>query len=302
MHPTSLARGTVAALCLALAGCGVIGRDSPERYGLYADDDGDLVRLDGDEAWERATWSDRSDLDPDVTFVVYAPGVSKGAMLNASVRLQHVAAVRHSVGPSPGMVEASQTRQWASADHRDLDVPVDFGPYEETMDAITVIPRRPLDPGLYSLQVETTSGLRTARIGIDWGRVDKVAYAARYCVDRYRTTEDTVYLPCRDDAPGAGLDLTLDRPIQQQLAGATVMVVRGQVRNQTAEQRPVPQLVGQLRAADGTVLKEWPIVPPTPLVAPNDSVAFRSTVDQLPQGVSSVHVNFVKPTTTAAAR
>ncbi|MGE0255820.1 MAG: hypothetical protein AB7N54_16950 [Alphaproteobacteria bacterium] len=303
MKLTTLLRGTAAAtLCIAVAACGSVGDDTPARYGLYADDDGDLVRLDGDEAWERATWSDRSDLEPDVTFVVYSPGLSRGGMMGSSVRLQRVASVRRTIGPKPGIVEASQTTQWYPADDAALDVPVDFGPYDDVADAISVIPRRPLEPGLYSLQVETTAGKRTARVGIGWSRVDRLAYAERYCVDRYRTDSDTIYLPCRDEAPGAGLDLALDRPVQEKIAGATVMVVRGEVRNPTPEQRPVPQLVAQLRATDGTVLKEWLIVPPTPILAPNESVAFRSTVDQPPTGVTTVHVNFARQTNTAAAR
>ena len=161
------------------------GGPLPETYGLYAAQGGQIGRLNGDQSFEVSTWAHRSVLHPDVTFIVYDRRLADPSIaLDQAITLERVAHVRNEVSSAGAAVPATADN-WVATDLPKFAIPVDFQPVPTAMQMVRVVPSRPLEPGLYSLQLRAGNTVVSGRFGVKWDKVDKTAYMATYCVDRY---------------------------------------------------------------------------------------------------------------------
>ena len=191
----------VGALAAALSACGsskssnetaqveVQSDDSdaelPARYGLYALEQGQLGRLDGEKSFQVETWQSRSGLGPDVRFIVFDRALSDRSLrLADALKLRRVSHVRNDVAAS-GTAAPLQKDVWVVADLPPFAVPIDFRPIHGSPEMVEVIPSRPLPPGLYSLQFRQGNSAIAGRFGVQWTTIDKGQYASANCVDRY---------------------------------------------------------------------------------------------------------------------
>lgn len=159
--------------------------DLPARYGLYALQDGQLGRLDGEKSFQVETWESRSSLGPDVRFIVFDRALSDRSLrLGDAIKLRRVSHVRNDVGAS-GAATPLQKDVWVVADLPEFAVAVDFRPIHGSPEMVEVIPFRPLPPGLYSLQFRQGDSAIAGRFGVQWTKIDKAQYASANCVDRY---------------------------------------------------------------------------------------------------------------------
>lgn len=157
----------------------------PARYGLYALQDGQLGRLDGEKSFQVETWESRSSLGPDVRFIVFDRALSDRSLrLGDAIKLKRVSHVRNDVGAS-GAATPLQKDVWVVADLPEFAVAVDFRPMHGSPEMVEVIPSRPLPPGLYSLQFRQGDSAIAGRFGVQWTNIDKTKYASANCVDRY---------------------------------------------------------------------------------------------------------------------
>src|SRR5262245_36253522 len=73
----------------------------PARYGLYALQEGQLGRLDGENSFQVETWESRSSLGPDVRFIVFDRALSDRSMrLADAIKLRRVSHIRNDVAAS----------------------------------------------------------------------------------------------------------------------------------------------------------------------------------------------------------
>src|SRR5919108_4495637 len=76
----------------------------PSKYGLYAVQDGQLGRLDGERSFQVETWESRSTLQPGVQLIVFDRALDdRSARLQNAIGLRRVAHVRNDV-PTTGAV------------------------------------------------------------------------------------------------------------------------------------------------------------------------------------------------------
>jgi len=159
--------------------------DLPARYGLYALQDGQLGRLDGEKSFQVETWESRSSLGSDVRFIVFDRALSDRSLrLGDAIKLRRVSHVRNDVAAS-GAATPLQKDVWVVADLPEFAVAVDFRPIHGSPEMVEVIPFRPLPPGLYSLQFRQGDSAIAGRFGVQWTKIDKTQYASANCVDRY---------------------------------------------------------------------------------------------------------------------
>jgi hypothetical protein len=157
----------------------------PARYGLYALEEGQLGRLDGEKTFQVETWQSRSSLSPDVRFIVFDRALSDRSLrLGDAIKLRRVSHVRSDVAAS-GAATPLQKDVWVVADLPPFAVPIDFRPIHGSPEMVEVIPSRPLPPGLYSLQFRQGDSAIAGRFGVQWTNIDKGQYASANCVDRY---------------------------------------------------------------------------------------------------------------------
>jgi hypothetical protein len=201
----------------------------PQYYGLYAVDQGAVVRLDGNPDWERRTWSVRQDMAPNVRFLVFSRRLATTEQpLDQSITLARVARVRNEQTPA-GPV-------WASPNLPGYGVTLEFQPVPDHPDMIIAQPESPLSPGLYSLHL-LGGAPRNSRFGVAWSSVQESQYAAEYCVERYAGG----YRPCSSAGGGAtaGTTAAAGGPV----AAATRFVVRGLHSARGTENGSTPILV-----------------------------------------------------------
>jgi predicted Zn finger-like uncharacterized protein len=89
---------------------------------------------------------------------------------------------------------------------------------------------------------------------------------------------------------GTPLEITVGAERHALAGGGTLLIVSGRIRNNTGQTHAVPRLEGQLRDAQGRVLRTFSIAEPAGELAPNQSVTFNSTETDVPAGVTSVNV------------
>ena len=113
----------ISGLAMVLAGCA--GFDGiPREAGLYAIEDGDPVRLDGDPEWERETWEQRANLPPQVSFLVRTDDLATAPdTLQQHIQVHKVGWVRSEITQA-GNIQPITGSQWANARIEELQVPV----------------------------------------------------------------------------------------------------------------------------------------------------------------------------------
>jgi len=176
----------------------------PQVYGLYAFDNGKVQRLDGNEAWERESWSMRSDFSPAVRFIVFDRGLSNTLTTSTAggPQLASVAAVRNEVKWSTGAVQPlAKKYEWVVPGLASLQTPVVIRPVPDHPDMFFVDPGRPLAPGLYELAMPRNGAPLKARVGVEWSRTNRDDYAQTHCVDRVVGSQVS-YAECGTAASG----------------------------------------------------------------------------------------------------
>jgi hypothetical protein len=299
------------------------GGTLPDRYGLYAVQGDQIDRLDGDQSFELSTWGHRSALAPDVTFIVYDRRLADPSIaLDQAIELERVPHVRNEVS-STGAAAPATANNWVASDLPKFAVPVDFQPVPSALQMVRVIPSRPLEPGLYSLQLRTGSGVLSGRFGVKWDKVDKVAYMATYCVDRYAgaaapyrvcgeavpaaqlpptlTTQPLAAAPppalaaapqAAPAAPGATLQVRNVQAVRRNDGGMTTLLVQGDVVNASQAPQNVPQLIASLRDQRGTEVKHWVFTAEVSRLMPGGTTGFRTEVLDSSTGPTQVSIAF----------
>jgi hypothetical protein len=157
----------------------------PSKYGLYAVQDGQLGRIDGERSFQVETWESRSSLQPGVQFIVFDRALDdRSVRLQNAIKLRRLAHVRNEVAAT-GVAMPTGKDIWVVADLPDLIVPLDFAPVPGRGEMIRAIPSRGLEPGLYALEFRQGESAVSGRFGVGWTDIDKNAYIAANCVDRY---------------------------------------------------------------------------------------------------------------------
>jgi hypothetical protein len=165
----------------------------PDEPGIYSFTTKDnLQRLDGDREWEAETWPERSNMSPNVHFVINEPALA-GRSAGNSVELWRVAWVRSEINTQNQAMPVDGS-QWAVAPIAPFAVPFRYESPPGQTDIVHIVPTVPLEPGLYTLRI-INPGARQARVGVAWNNVDQRQYAAANCVDRY-AAEGSVYRTC----------------------------------------------------------------------------------------------------------
>lgn len=184
----------------ALAACGgpeftANGRElpTPDDPGIYLlTAGGELQRIDGDPEWERRTWDQRSNLAPDVEFIIYDDTIA-GAGTEVA-RLSRVAWLRSELTRT-GQAAPPQGSQWVVTGLDTFSEPLAGIRHPNEGGVVYLRPAdHALSPGLYELAL-TTGSNRNARIGVEWRSQDKRSYSAANCVDRMLWV-DGGYQPC----------------------------------------------------------------------------------------------------------
>ena len=320
-----------------LAACGgpeftANGRElpTPDDPGIYLlTSGGELQRIDGDPEWERRTWDQRSDLAPDVEFIVFDHSIAGAGPKVA--RLSRVAWLRSELTRT-GQAAPPQGSQWVVTGLDAFTEPLVGVRHPEHEEVVYLRPAdHALNPGLYELEI-TTGSRRNARIGVHWSSEDRRAYSAANCVDRMLWT-DGGYQPC--DFRGVGDDRTaahsqpgyaqsgygqpeysqqgyaqpvlsnqpdpqvaaaptpltieLDKPIKE--AGS--LTIRGRVVNATGSRQVVPQLKGTIVDASGRAVDSWYFAAPGgPTLEPFAATEFVTRRPAV-EGASRLDVDFV---------
>jgi len=281
------------------------GPELPDEPGFYALMDGkdDYQRLDGNQEWEVATWPQRSDMRPYVQFVIYDPALGRDlAPLASKVNIQQVAWVRSEIDQT-GPIKPASGSKWVLANLDGFKVPITVRPIEGRQDAVHIVPNKPLDPGLYSIQLRAANVAQNARIGVQWNTVDQEKYSSGHCVDRYLGAT-SYYRSCADQVEvmkqiqSDGLRVYLVDPESKTINGEPTLVVKGVVINTADKHRSVPSLEASIANGSGAILKHWIFEAEKRELAPGQSVSFRTEMPRPPQQTSKVTVRFAS---TAAA-
>lgn len=294
---TSLRWMALTVLASALTGCAAIfGPSYPDDPGLYAvKTDGKFQRLDGDAEWERKTWLERSNLEPDVRFIVVNPSLTDDtAPLANKIRLVKVGWLRSEIG-SGGKIGPVEGTTWVAPEIEGFEVPLGYGHIDRRPDLVEAVPyQHTLEPGLYSLQLQTGAVNASARLGVDWANVDRKQYAVANCIDRY-LEEQITYRPCSEQKVAMlpeGLQIHLVEPEKQVVDGKPTLVIKGVILNVSDGPRRVPMLQGRLRDEAGQTLHTWQFPPPVDEVSPGTSTSFRTVVSDVPNATANVFVSF----------
>jgi hypothetical protein len=294
----------VLVLVAGLSGCSWLGfgrqeqNPVPRKPGLYALYEGDLQRLDGDRDWEMKTWDERSNLSPEVEFVIRHPQLPASRdELERAIHLSRAAWVRSEIS-AEGDILPVDGNQWVAADVDEQRVPVTLEPYVDHSEVVRIVPDPKLQGGLYSLQLRTADAQLSARAGVGWAAVDKRVYSAANCVDHY--LGDAIrYRPCAQQEHAFAskwLQVHLVEPeVREITSRQKQLIVSGVVINTSRRPRRVPTLEAQLRSSRGEVIERWQFEAATAELQPGASARFRSSLPDPPAGVSNVHVTFAAP-------
>jgi hypothetical protein len=290
-------------LCLSLLGltaCGGAGVQQtfpiPEDPGLYAwKTNGELQRIDGPQDWEVKTWSSRSDLDPGTRFIAYDPAAKNAAGMTATdFSLWRVSWLRSEIG-ADGAAGPRQGSEWVTARLEPFAVQLEERVSRVDPGAVLITPAQPLEPGLYSFQIDSPQGAKVARLGIDWSSVDRRNYSARNCVDAYAGQQESYHL-CSAQGEALnqlaldGLEITLVDPLRV----GDSLVIQGVVVNTAQQAREVPALEATLRDAQGGVLKRWVFNPGQSRLEPGERLKFKTNAPPTMLNASKVQVSFAK--------
>jgi len=294
----SAVRGVASAVLAGVLGAcvNIFGAPVPDDPGLYAvQGDGKYMKLNGDPKWERETWAKRADLSRGVRFILVHPSLADhSSPAEAKVRLLRVGWVRSEIAAG-GEIGPIRGPQWVAPRIEGFDRPLRFTHVDGEPRAIGAAPQGGrLEPGLYSLHLDTGRAELTARFGVGWPGVDRKQYAAANCLDRY-VDGDVPYRPCSDQqlaTLGQGLRVYLVPPDRQRTGGEAVLVLKGVIVNVSDRPRPVPMLEAGLRDRNGQILHRWRFAPPVERLSPGESASFRAVTREMPRETANAFVNF----------
>jgi tetratricopeptide (TPR) repeat protein len=139
---------------------------TPEYYGVYARNAGRLVRLEQD-----VKQVNRFDFSPDVTFVIYDKWVSQavGLPMDQAVRISRMFFIRNHIptapleGPNPRSPGPAKPVNAWGAEKFQGPLPVLIKPLAGKAEAIEVMPKDTLPPGVYLLRTLSSQFIFTVR-------------------------------------------------------------------------------------------------------------------------------------------
>ena len=235
----------------------------PQYYGLYAVDQGGLVRIGGSAGLELQNWSSQQDLGPDTTFIVYSRDLAAAnEPLEQEVVLDRVAKVRDERTPDGSVIPTPDA--WAAPDLPGYSVPLQYAPVQDHPDMIIAAPVSPLTPGLYSLKLRGTDAWNS-RFGVAWSSVPAEQYASQYCVEQLPSG----YQPCSaagatGAAAGGGTDAGVGfavRALHSSVThdgGVPGLVIEGELVNTSSENEILPALSASLLDNQDQVVQVLP--------------------------------------------
>jgi hypothetical protein len=288
----------VALLAAATGGCAgtsaskqnvVVQR--PPGEGLYVVYNGKMGRLDDAPDKVLKTWPIRSNLGPNLEFVIHHPAIAQSRSPGQLVALRQVAYVRANIATS-GTVRKNKKAEWIVASLEPLYVPARVMQDSKDPTLLRVIPNEPLTPGLYALTLRTSNNSAVAgRFGVEWSKQDKEQYAAAHCVDRY-LTKPVLYRPCdeRDGVEKAALKVQALNVTKALVNSAPALVIEGRLKNTSSKAQVVPTMLAVLNDKQGKELKRWTFVPDAKELSPGKSVSFRTMAPTPPRGTAGVAI------------
>src|SRR5882724_2686567 len=288
----------VAMLAASAGGCaGTNGSKSqavvqhPPTQGLYVVYNGKMGRLDDAPDKVLKTWPIRSNLGPDLEFLVYHPAIADSAgPAGQLVSLRQVAYVRANIATS-GTVRKNKKAEWIVASLDPLNVPARVTPDSKDPTLLKIVPNEPLTPGLYPLTLRAGNTVLAGRFGVEWSKSDKKQYAQAHCVDRYLTTP-VLYRPCdeRDAVEGAALRVQALNISKAIVNSVPALVIEGRVKNTSAKRQTLPPMLVVLNDKQGKEIKRWTFAPDAKELSPGTSVAFRTTAAAPPHNTAGVAI------------
>ena len=75
-------------------------------------------------------------------------------------------------------------------------------------------------------------------------------------------------------------------------SGNELFAVSGRVINPTSQRQRVPDILAELRDAQGRVVYSWTITPPRRSIGPNGSAEFNSAEVDVPKGARELNLSF----------
>jgi hypothetical protein len=310
-----------AAACLALVGvlsaCGSSSSGTAQQTtarpdGVYIIQDGKVGRLNEDPQKILKTWDQRTNLTPNVQFLVVDPSVAAHAPDADTISLQRVSKVRNVVSTN-GKAKKSAKTEWVVANLPQDKIPVTVVRDSDTPHQMRVTANQPLAPGLYSITYNTGAERVGGRFGVGWAVADKTQYAGQHCVDRYAGNPAS-YRPCSEFV--AAKPKAAAKPVQQATAKAAVqrttalgpidisglkvqkeivggkplLVLQGQMTNVTSSPQKVPLLFAVVTDKQGRELSRWPFRTLTDQLPPGGTATFQTSTDSPPKGTASIAV------------
>jgi len=266
--------------------------ERPPTEGLYVVYNGKIGRLDDAPDKVLKTWPIRSNLGPNLEFIIHHPAIAQsGGSPGQLVALRQVAYVRANIATS-GTVRKNKKTEWIVASLEPLYVPARVMQDSKDPTLLRVVPTEPLTPGLYALSLRTgNNSAVTGRFGVEWSKSDKEQYAAAHCVDRY-LTKPVLYRPCdeRDSVEKAALKVQALNVTKALVNSAPALVIEGRLKNTSNKPQVVPTMLAVLNDKQGKELKRWTFVPDAKEVSPGKSVAFRTMAPTPPRGTAGVAI------------
>ncbi len=263
----------------------------PPTQGLYVVFDGKIGRLDDAPDKVLKTWPMRSNLGPNIEFLIHHPAIADSAgPAGQLVSLRQVAYVRANIATS-GTVRKNKKSDWIVASLDPLNVPARVLQDSKDPTLLRVIPNEPLTPGLYALTLRTGKSAVSGRFGVEWSKSDKKQYARQHCVDRYLTTP-VLYRPCDErDAIEQGVLKIQALNISKAIVNSVpALVIEGRVKNTSVKLQTLPTMLAVLNDKQGREIKRWTFAPDAKELSPGTSVAFRTTAAAPPRNTAGVAI------------
>ena len=305
-----------AAACVALVGllsaCGS-GSSGPAQQattrpnGVYIIQDGKAGRLNEDPQKILKTWDQRTNLTPNVQFLVVDPSIAARAPDADSISLQRVSKVRNIVKAN-GKAKPTTKAEWVVANLPADKIPVTVVRDSSASHQMRVTANQPLAPGLYAITYNTGRERIGGRFGVGWAATDKTQYASLHCVDRYAGNPAS-YRPCNEftaakpvvkqpAAKPVAQTSVSSSPIQisglkvqkEIVGGRPLLVLRGQMMNTSSSTQKVPLLLAVVTDKQGRELTRWPFRTITNQLPPGGSTDFQTSTDSPPKGTASIAI------------
>ena len=283
----------------------------PDSSGIYAVNNDELRKINGNSAFENSSWSWRSTLPGGTAFVVYREGQNLSQDPTDAIHIRRVAWVRSRITQQGDIMPNSGSR-WDVPTLERYDVPATFRSIAGHADAILVTPQARLKPGLYQIEAGGLGGELNARIGVDWPNIDQDSYSAANCVDRHELAGGQFELqPCAGGTqqqqveqsalpqPGPNFKVSLQKPVKEQVDGVDTLLIQGMLTSTATVAQDPPEMNAELLDGNGQVLAHWSFVPQVASIAPGQSVNFQTRVMTPPKDTATVHVNLAANAATA---